>query len=454
MNKKLNSLYVLIFLAASLLGACRKDFLDTKPNKSLLVPATLTDMQELLDNIAVFNLTPSLTGIADGDYYTTDAGWKAWATDGERNSYTWSADIFGSGQSYDWQIAYQQVFYANVVLDGLPAIPPSADDHTVKGTALFSRAFAFYNLLQEFAPPYRAASAGTDLGIPIRLMSDVSVASVRATMAESYARVLADLRQARALLPAQTISKSRPVNAAALAMLARTCLVMGDYAQAGLYADSCLQLKSALIDYNTLSTTATRPFPRAVPNGNDEVIYYATAISYSYGSSAATLADTLLYRSYAANDLRKVILYKGSGASGTFKGNYAGIIALFAGIATDELYFIRAEAAARQGQTAAAMNDLNTVLVKRWKTGTFVPLSAADADAALRLILAERRRELFGRYLRWTDLKRLNGDSRFSVAFSRKVNGQGYTLDPGSIRYAYPIPQDEVTLSGLAQNPR
>jgi hypothetical protein len=442
------------FLLLTLAG-CQKDFLDTKPNKALLIPTTLSDMQALLDNIAVFNIAPGITGIADGDFYTTDAAWKAWGTDGERNSYTWVADIFAGGTAYDWNQCYQQVFYANVVLDGLPAIAASQPDYNnVKGTALFSRAYANYQLLQIYAPAYNAATATTDLGIPIRLVSDVSKTSVRSSVQASYTQVLTDLKTARNLLPASSAAKSRPIVAAVFALLARAYLVMGNYAQAGRYADSCLQSRNALIDYNTLSTTAAKPFPRAIPSGNDEVIYYASASSYSYASNAATLADSTLYRSYTANDLRKPIFFKATGISGTFKGNYAGIIVLFAGLATDEMYLVRAECAARSGQTGPAMTDLNTLLLKRWKTGTFVPFAAADPDAALRLILAERRKELIGRNMRWTDLRRLNTDSRFALNLNRTILGTGYTLAPGSKRYTYPLPQDEITLSGLTQNER
>ncbi|WP_256389363.1 RagB/SusD family nutrient uptake outer membrane protein [Mucilaginibacter sp. PPCGB 2223] len=442
----------------AVLAACRKDLLDTKPNKALLVPTTLSDMQALLDNIAVFNLTPGITGIADGDFYTSAAGWTAWNTDGERNSYTWAADIYGASKSTDWNIPFQQVFYANVVLEALPVITVTAtnqnDFNTIKGTALFSRAFANYHLLQLFAPPYHAASAGTDPGIPLRLASDISQKSVRASVADGYAQVLSDLRAACPLLPPSNNEKSRPVVAAAYALLARTYLVMGDYARAGLYADSCLQSKNTLIDYNTLSTSAAKPFPRAIPYGNDEIIYYSSLNSYSFASSASTLADTSLYRSYAANDLRKPVFFKTSGISGTFKGNYAGIVAVFSGLATDEMYLVRAECAARQGQTAAAMADLNTLLAKRWKTGTFVPFTAFDADAALGMILTERRKELIGRNLRWTDLRRLNTEPRFAVTLTRPLNGNTYTLTPGSKRYTYPLPPDEISLGGLSQNER
>jgi len=437
---------LLVLALVLVLAACQKGLLDTKPDRSLLIPTTLADRQDLLDNIAVFNISPALTGIADGDFYTSEAGWRAWATDAERNSYTWAADIFGTGISYDWQLAYRQVFYANVALDGLEALAGQPGYNTVKGTALFSRAFANYNLLQEFSLPYRAGSAAADPGIVIRLTADVSVRPDRSSVEAGYQQVIADLQAARPLLPSSAAASSRPVTAAAFALLSRVYLVLGDYTHAGLYADSCLQLRSGLIDYNTLSTTATRPFPRAVPTGHAEMIYYASASSYSYASSAATLADTLLYRSYAPNDLRKQIFFKASGSSGTFKGNYAGIIALFSGIAVDEMYLNRAEAAARQGQTAAALNDLNTLLVKRWKTGTYVPLTAAGPDEALVLVLTERRKELIGRNLRWADLRRLGGP-----ALTRPLGGQTYTLAPGSPRYAYPIPVEET---GLVPNER
>jgi hypothetical protein len=129
-------------------------------------------------------------------------------------------------------------------------------------------------------------------------------------------------------------------------------------------------------------------------------------------------------------------------------------VALFSGLATDELYLVRAECAARNGNTAAALGDLNALLSKRWKTGTYVPLSAGSAEAALNLIITERRKELAGRLIRWSDLKRLRSDSRFAVTLSRKINGQVFSLTPDSRRYAYPIPFDETSASAIQQNER
>jgi hypothetical protein len=438
-----------LLLSGILLAACQKDFLDTKPQKALLVPATTADFRALLDNTLVFNVSPGLNLLADGDQVATDAGWNGYYLFQERSTYTWDADIFGTETAEEWNLPYRQVFYANIVLEG-------ADDPEVRGTALFHRGFAFYNLAQLFAPPYHAATANSDPGIPLRTSADVTKKTGRSTLKEIYVQILDDLRRAKSLLPASTTYKTRPTVAAAYGLLARVCLSMEDYSLAGKYADSCLQLRSTLIDYNTLSTTAVRPFPRASPNGNDEVLFYALALDYTFSlSSSPTFMVPELYNSYAASDLRKAIFFRQiSPGNYRFKGNYSGILSYFTGLATDEQYLIRAECSARAGNTAAALSDLNTLLSKRWKTGTFTPLTAVNAGDALALILQERHKELIMRGLRWGDLRRLNSDPRFSITLTRQLKGQSYQLQPGSRRYTYPVPPDEMKLNPIPQNER
>ncbi|MEZ2338810.1 RagB/SusD family nutrient uptake outer membrane protein [Mucilaginibacter sp. RCC_168] len=449
-------LYPLLLI---LLAGCKKDFLDTRPNKALLVPTTVADMQTLLDNLQVFNNTPGLPFIADGDFYTPDAGYNAFGLDMERNSYTWAKNIYGGIPDADWNNSYQQIFYANVVLEGLAKLPTAsttAEKNAVAGTALFARAFALYNLVRVYAKPYDPTTAATDAGVPLRLQADVTLKVARGTVAQVYAQVFTDLSAARKLLPAGTAYKSRPTVAAVQALRARICLTKEEYVQAGLYADSALALSKTLIDYSTLSQTANRPFPRVLPDANDEVIFYSAQIAYSFNTtSAPSYADSLLYRSYKANDLRKVIFFRLlTPGNYKFKGNYAGSLLLFSGLAVDEMYLIRAECAARAGNTAAAMEALNTMLVTRWVTGTYAPLAASGAEDALRQVLMERRKQLLGRGIRWDDLRRLNTDPRFKVTLNRNVGGNGYSLGPGSPRYTYPIPDEEIRLNGLTQNER
>ncbi|MFB9844026.1 RagB/SusD family nutrient uptake outer membrane protein [Mucilaginibacter ginsenosidivorans] len=448
-----------LLLLAALWSACQKGYLEVKPSKALLVPSALGDFRALLDNLNVFNLSPGLPGIADGDFYTTDAGWAAYQSNGERNSYTWARDIFGNEPSADWNIPYQQVFYSNVVLeglDGLGADSVSAEFRAVKGTALFSRGTAFFNLAQVFCADYGAGDPGAALGLPLRLSPDVTLRVGRSSLRETYARVLSDLRASAALLPVSVGYKSRPSRAAAWGMLARVYLAMGDYARAGGCADSCLALQGALLDYSLLDGSARRPFPRALPDGNGEVIWYCAAVPYSFNQgSSPTYVDSALYGSYGEGDLRKGLFFaaKAEGGFG-FKGNYSGVLTLFSGLAADELYLVRAECRVRTGDVAGGMADLNTLLAKRYAPGGFMPLSAGDADAALALVLRERRKELPDRGTRWGDLRRLNREAAFRVELVRELNGAVYRLEPGSVDYVYPIPADEVGRSGIQQNPR
>jgi hypothetical protein len=126
---------------------------------------------------------------------------------------------------------------------------------------------------------------------------------------------------------------------------------------------------------------------------------------------------------------------------------------LFGGLATDELYLIRAECKVRAGNLSAALSDLNKLLRSRWK-GKYQDIVLQDQEAVLSIILKERRKELVFRGLRWGDLRRLNRDSRFAVTLTRTLDGQVYQLLPRDKRYVLPIPEQEVTLGGIVQNER
>ncbi|HEY1025117.1 MAG TPA: RagB/SusD family nutrient uptake outer membrane protein [Sphingobacteriaceae bacterium] len=254
---------------------------------------------------------------------------------------------------------------------------------------------------------------------------------------------------------------NQPGQDAARALLAKVYLVMGNYRKAQEYAEASLLIRNDLIDYNSLDQLAARPLPSSVPSatsaGNKEVSFYAIAISYSFSGSKAssTLIDSMLFDSYDANDLRKAIYFNNKGKRVVnIKANYSGNSSLFGGLTTSEMYLVLAECAARNGDATLAMNTLNTLLEKRWKTGTFTKLTAVNEEDALMLVLRERRKELVGRGTRWSDLRRLNQDLRFAVTLERTVQGKPYLLPPGSNRYVFPIPADEIQLTGITQNPR
>jgi len=448
------------------LVSCKKDWLDARPNKNLVVPSTVADYQALLDNnvnaSAPFNhYQPGLGEIGTTDFYIPYTNFQALYEIEEKNVYTYAhGDIYqGEPDGGDWQFSYGQILICNIVLNGLPGVvtdSSQANDqaawNNAKGIALFYRSYAFYGLAQEFAVQYDSATAATDPGIVLRLSSDVKQKSVRSSVQQSYDQIIGDLRSAVALLPVTQVSPSRPSKAAAYGMLARVYLTAGDYAKAGLYADSSLQLNSSLVDFNTLDPKATVPLVRF----NTEMLYYHVLNFFDAFDiyTPNCIIDSTLYASYAANDLRKVIYFQQVSGYTTYKGYFYNDWGPVGGLTTDEQYLIRAECKARGGDMQGGMTDLNTLLASRWVTGTFVPYTASNADDALRQILTERRKELILRGLRWTDLRRLNKDPRFAVTLTRVLNGQTYTLPPNDPRYVFTIPDIEIQESGIQQNQR
>lgn len=435
--------------------SCKKDWLDVKQNKSLLVPSTLKDFQALLDNEATMNLGsyPALGEIGSDNFILQPATLPN-ITSIERNAYVWAANVFEGSRIVDWETQYAKIYNANLIIEGMAKIPVTGDNrdmwNNVMGAALFCRAFAFFNLLDLFANPYDSVTAATDLGIPLRMTANINDKVNRSSVQACYDQVLKDLQGSAQLLPdKQTVhSLLRPDKAAAYGLLARFYLTTGKYALAALCADSSLKVKSDLLDYNELNANEEKPIPPL----NKEIMFYATFCLYMGIQYYANIPATL-YELYEENDLRKGIYFKNTADGIIFKASY-GYYNLFGGIATDEIYLTRAEGNARSGKIDVAMEDLNTLLSKRWKTGTFVPLTASNAEEALRIILLERRKELILRGIRWFDLRRLNKDPRLAVTLSRSVSGHTYTLSPNDKRYVYPIPDNEVLYSGIPQNPR
>lgn len=452
--------FPLLIVSCLTLIACKK-YLDKTPDKKLSIPRTVEDLQALMDNNNLTQNGIGLTDLGTDDYDLTQAEYPT-KTSYIRSCYIWDKDIFKGFPNSDWTNNYQQIYTCNVVLEGLDKIARTSSNQQawdfVKGHALFCRALFFYSLCETFGNPYKPGSASSDLGIPLRTTTSLEEPIKRASVEETFSQVLSDLNQAKNLLPTQIdfAHRNRPSQAAVFALMARVYLTMQKYDKANESANSCLALYSTLHDYNTLSAPGSSRAFRASPNDFDEIILQGFQINYGAFNST-TSVDSILYRSYNSNDLRLSILF-GTGPAPAlrkyFKGQYTGSLISFSGLATDEVYLIRAETFARLGNTASAMQDLNTLYQKRWKnTVPYVTLTATDANDALRQILTERRKELLFRGIRWSDLRRLNQDPNFAKTIVRGLTTP-YSLPPNDPKYVYPIPDNEIQLSGIPQNPR
>lgn len=457
-------LSILIPLVGMWLLGCKKGFLEVKPNTSIVIPETIEDMTQLLDNGSVMTYNAPALGFLSADeyYIPTTEILNSRPTKTERNCYTWQSDIYdGELNIQDWNAPYKSIFQANAVLEQWERLPSSEQTSQkgkfVKAWALFLRSFAFYNLVQIFSPAYESISANTDLGIPLKISANINQVVQRATLQQTYDQIVNDLESSLSLYSNSfpTQNRNRPSKAAANALLARVFLSMGRFGSALSVCDSLLLRYDKLIDYNTLDSTSSGPFSLV----NDELILlnvtypsYATSIAVGFGQSRI---DTSLISLYETNDLRRPIFFRVENGSYFMKQGYAGTDSYFpfTGLAVDEIYLIKAECLVRNGNLSEANEALNALLVKRYKVGTYLPFYSNDPGEILNKVLLERRKELVWRGLRWSDIKRLNAEGA-DISLTRKMGNVNYILKANDSKFVMPIPNDEVSLSHIMQNIR
>ncbi len=440
-------------------SSCSK-YLDIQSNDGLVIPKTLEDLQKLLDNTLTMNRGIGSMGEISADDYFLEQSVLDMQTDMDRLNYTWRNNLYNF--SNDWSAGYAPVYISNLVLERLGKIERTAanaaDYDGIKGAALLAKSNQYLSLLWNYAKAYQSKTAASDLGIVLRNSSDMNDKSKRSSVLACYNTLLNDLRAASDLLQQKSAHVMRPSKATAYGLLARAYLSMAKYDSAYYYADRMLQIKNDLMDYNDpaqVDLTGTNPFSRY----NKEIVGYYEQTSNGTPLIRIAQLDTVLYLSFETDDLRKQAYFK-PGPSGyqSFKGNYAvassawETVSPFGGIAVDEVYLIRAECLARAGKPVEAQVDLNKLLATRYKAGTFKRYQLTLATDVLDLILRERRKELIFRGLRWMDIKRLNLEGA-NIVQRRFLAGKEYRLEPNANRYALPLPDDIIRLTGMEQNP-
>lgn len=455
----------LVILIVFSFWSCKKqnEWLDAKRQASDVVPTTLEDLQAILNNTILMNSSYPTIGLLGADnYYHADETIYSLNII-SRNAYFWNKEIFEGQHSSDYANSYNIIAAANTVLERLESgdFFGVLEVNNVKGQALFFRAIIFSELACAFCKPYVRSTAAADLGICVRLKSDIYHIEPRSTVQKTYEQITGDLKKAAALLPVTSPYKTRPNKSAAFALLARIYLFMDDYPLAREYADSSLYYSNKILDFNSEVVTLAKPyrFP-GFTEINDELLFYATGVGHAAvipdETANLSFVDSSLYKSYADGDLRRVYYYDSTGINrAKIRGTYTGSGRSFSGLATNEVYFIRAECNARLGNIKLAIDDLNRVLVNRYKRGKYIPFVTDDSDLLLKKILEERRKEFpFTGQVRWQDLRRLNRDARFAKTLYRKTLGVTYELLPNDRKYVYPLPQREIDEAGLQQNER
>lgn len=435
--------------------SCEK-YLSIKPDKKLAVPSSADDLYALLDHAPTMNYNFSaaaLSEVGSDNLFIPTPTWHSIRSEENRSIYVWGGIPVENAY---WNWPYRKIAVANTVLDliGDVHFGDAGQKSELIGMAKFFRGYVFYEIAQVFCAFYDPNSTGDKPGIVLRLSSDINIPSVRSTLKETYNQIISDLSESARLLPTtRSRYPTRPYKASAYAALARCFISVGAYDQALAYADSCLMLRSELIDFNGIDMQSSYPFERF----NEEVIFYSQqGATGGMLSESIARVDSMLFVSYAANDLRKSVYFKQmKDGYFAFTGDFSqnSNTEKFNGLTTAEMFLIRAEANARKGALERAKADLDKLMKARYAVGQSEEIDGMDQAQLVNLILDERRKELVFRGVRWSDLRRLSYEGNFVITLTRKIDDNVYQLSPEDIdNFTFMIPAQVIERSDIGQN--
>lgn len=366
-----------------------------------------------------------------------------------------------------WTTAYQAVYGANGVIEGIEAsTAPTLTDGMRKrltGEAKFVRAFAYFYLVNLYG----------DVPLALTVDFNKTVHMTRTPKAEVYAQMIKDLQDAKSSLGADFSSSKlgariRPNKWAATALLARVYLYTGDYQNAASQAGEVIgqsglfQLKDNLNDvFLTNSTEAIWQLQQNDPTGDRG---YTTPEGYGFlpnnpgvGQYPYRFSDELM-QSFEDNDKRKTdwtisVIYNGKTLYSPYKYKKgvkdvtSPLTEYYMVLRLAEQYLIRAESRALgTGELGLAIDDLNVIRHRAGLDNLPGTLSKAEV---IKAIEKERRIELFAEWgHRWFDLIRTGRAHDVLSVLPRKQPWLG------DAQFLSPIPDAEIRANNnLTQNP-
>ncbi|HEX2630716.1 MAG TPA: RagB/SusD family nutrient uptake outer membrane protein [Chitinophagaceae bacterium] len=404
------------------------------------------------------------------------------------------AEFYNAGTTHEWQYGstdvgirdnftavtphYRVIDRVNRALAALPTADSTRVGDNVlrnklRGEALFLRAYCHFELFRFYCGNYDPAG----LAMPYMEVSTLDP-QARITQGPYFIKLLADLTEAKTLVPNNLTDIRRVTRLACSGLQARVALYMRDWANAATYATEYITgvPLSPIGQFGGIWTDA---------NNNELAFYHArsavvgarlgnlfranatTSPSLRIGTITWKPSDKLWNAYDQTNDVRFAayfksepmlttprdprIIYKYSGSAyGTGNENVANA-KIFR---TGEMYLIRAEARAEQGTFTganSAESDINALRTARI-TG-YVPVVFASKQAAIDAIMDERFKELAYEGHRFFDLRRRGLPVSRLVSDAPTVNAQ--TLPAGNFRFVLPIPNVEIQASYgiMQQNP-
>ena len=447
-----------VIVSLLLFAGCEK-WLNIAP-KGMLVPETVDEFDLMLNanDLCKSSLYEALF-LTDDTYLlvtTDDNGLDVPTNLGTSTGrmYVYDADRYYTETDYNsyYDAAYKRIYTYNVIVENvLKASGDAQKARSVRAEALCGRAMEYLLLINLFAPHYDASTASSSYGVPLILSPDLEKEDVtKASVAEVYAQVEKDLHEALADLPSSPTHGTplRFSKAASLAFLAKVAFLKGEWTSALTWCQRVKDEMKGLPLHDWTKNQLVDPmsmlsdYPDVLNSEENILLRYPDA---AFGLSWCTYCPPSLLKLFdQENDMRYVLQFTdnvyGEPLSSPDLRYYSSYIKFSTGISTPEIYLMAAECKVRMGDVAEGIDLLNQLRARRIKDVT--PLAAGTAEEALRLVLEERRRELFNHSVeRLIDIKRLAKDPATRVTVRHELpDGVTIEVDGNDSRMILPIP--------------
>ncbi|PKQ66467.1 hypothetical protein BZG01_10585 [Labilibaculum manganireducens] len=240
-----------------------------------------------------------------GEYSGDNVALSGSTTDPLFYTYNYKRQVKGYRKQAVWTAAYKAIVGCNIVIDRAEE-GVNADLDNLIGQNYYLRGMQYFYLTSLFGRPY-GQSPETNLGVPIKLSTDVDDQPLRSTVKECYEQVVSDLKKAESLMQSEKTA-SYATKEAAQALLSRVYLYMGDNDNAIAYSD--LVINSGR--YSLLSKDDFKKYPTFTPDENQETIF---ALRFVNGADNSGADDDWYAFSgmYAAVDAQGKASLDGSG---------------------------------------------------------------------------------------------------------------------------------------------
>jgi hypothetical protein len=423
-------LYIFCISSCIILISCKKNTIDPAPPTSINSQNVFTNDATTANAVTAYyidmtypNNLPTCpllnigfyTGMSGDELTLWDQAGSQTYTDFYTNQLT-NTTIEG----LFWESIYPIIYMTNAAIEGITAsnsLSPAVSKQAL-GESYFMRAFCYFYLVNLYG----------DVPLVLTTNYQTNENITRTSSAVVWQQIVSDLKLASSLLSTEyldgTLEKTtnlrlRPTKWAACALLAKAYLYNQQWSKSIAEADtviansSTFQLDSLDSVFLVSSTEAIWAIQSTTQGWNTPDAQTYIIPSSGFASNYPVYISASLLNSFEQGDNRRTTWIDSVSLDSTYYYPYkyqnnsygSGLTEYDMVQRLGDLYLIRAEAEANNGDIPDANNDLNKIRIRAGLS----PVTISNQSTIISKIIHERQVELFTEWgNRWFDLKRTN----------------------------------------------